>query len=75
MLGATATALELALSDTVPLATVLSAMLGVHAVIAVGEAVVTVAAVSAILASRPDLIWAREPELSFDVPGLKPVEA
>jgi cobalt/nickel transport system permease protein len=75
MLGATATALELALSDTVPLATVLSAMLGVHALIAVGEAVVTVAAVSAILASRPDLIWAREPELSFDVPGLKPVEA
>ena len=75
MLGATATSLELALSDTVPLATVLPAMLGVHALIGIGEAVVTVAAVSAILASRPDLIWAREPELELDVAGLRPVEA
>jgi cobalt/nickel transport system permease protein len=40
----------------VPLGTVLPAMLGVHAVIAVGEAVITVAAVSAVLATRPDLI-------------------
>ena len=67
MLGATATALELALSGTVPLATVLPAMLGVHALIGIGEAVVTVAAVSAMLASRPDLIWAREPDLDVDV--------
>ena len=44
------------LSGTVPLGTVLPAMLGVHAVIGVGEAVVTVAAVSAVLATRPDLI-------------------
>ena len=60
MLGAAATSVELALSDTVPLSTVLPAMLGVHALIGVGEAVVTVAAVAAVLASRPDLIWARE---------------
>ena len=75
MLGATATSLELALSYTVPLATVLPAMLGVHALIGIGEAIVTVAAVSAILASRPDLIWAREAELELDVAGLRPVEA
>ena len=75
MLGATATALELALSGTVPLATVLSAMLGVHALIGIGEAVVTVAAVSAILASRPDLIWARQPDLEYDAAGLEPVGA
>lgn len=75
MLGATATSLELALSGTVPLATVLSAMLGVHALIGVGEAVVTVAAVSAILASRPDLIWARQSDVELDVAGLRPVEA
>jgi cobalt/nickel transport system permease protein len=31
-------------------------MLGVHALIGVGEAIITVAATSAILASRPDLI-------------------
>lgn len=56
MLGAALTSLELAMSGTVPLATVLPAMLGVHALIGVGEAIITVAATSAILASRPDLI-------------------
>jgi cobalt/nickel transport system permease protein len=55
MAGATATSLELAISGTVPLGTVLPAMLGVHALIGIGEAVVTVAAVSAVLATRPDL--------------------
>jgi cobalt/nickel transport system permease protein len=31
-------------------------MLGVHMLIGIGEAVVTVAAVSAVLATRPDLL-------------------
>jgi cobalt/nickel transport system permease protein len=65
MLGATATSLELAVSGTVPLSTVLPAMLGVHALIGIGEAIVTVAAVGAVLASRPDLVWAREPVYDF----------
>jgi len=56
MVGATATALELALSGTVPLGTVLPAMLGTHLLIGVGEAVITVAAVSAVLTTRPDLV-------------------
>ncbi len=56
MLGATACSFELAISDTVPLGTVLPAMLGVHALIGIGEAVITVAAVSAVMATRPDLI-------------------
>lgn len=56
MLGATATSFQLALSDTVPLDTVLPAMLGVHALIGIGEAIITVAAVGAVLATRPDLI-------------------
>jgi len=56
MLGAAATSLELAISGTVPLGTVLPAMLGVHALIGIGEAVVTVGAVSAIVATRPDLL-------------------
>jgi len=56
MAGAAATAIELAISGTVPLATVLPAMLGVHMLIAAGEAVITVTAVSAVLATRPDLI-------------------
>jgi cobalt/nickel transport system permease protein len=54
--GAAACAVELALSGTVPLGTVLPAMVGVHAVIGIGEAVITAAAVSAVLVSRPDLV-------------------
>jgi cobalt/nickel transport system permease protein len=56
MAGALATSVELGLSGTVPLGTVLPAMLGVHAAIGIGEAVITVAAVSSVLASRPDLV-------------------
>ncbi len=56
MVGASATALELAISGTVPLGTVLPAMLGTHLLIGVGEAVITVAAVSAVLSTRPDLV-------------------
>ena len=58
MLGAAAASFELALSGTVPLSTVLPAMLGVHALIGVGEAAITVAAVSAVLTTRPDLAHA-----------------
>ena len=56
MLGALATGIELAVSGTALAATVLPAMLGVHAVIGLGEAVITVAALGAVLATRPDLI-------------------
>jgi cobalt/nickel transport system permease protein len=59
--GATATSVCLAISGTVPLGTVLPAMLAVHVVIGIGEAVVTVAALSALMASRPDLIGAWAP--------------
>ena len=45
MAGAAATSVELAISGTVPLGTVLPAMLGVHALIGVGEAVITTVAV------------------------------
>lgn len=62
MIGAVATALQLAISGTVPLATVLPAMVGVHALIGIGEAVITVAAVSAVLSSRPDLIAIGDPD-------------
>jgi cobalt/nickel transport system permease protein len=63
MAGATAAALELAISGTVPLGTVLPAMLGVHALIGIGEGVITAAAVSAVLTSRSDLIPAAGPAL------------
>jgi cobalt/nickel transport system permease protein len=59
MAGALSTSLMLAVSGTVPLATVLPSMLGVHALIGVGEAAITVAAVGAVLTSREDLVRAR----------------
>ncbi|MGZ5338877.1 MAG: energy-coupling factor ABC transporter permease [Thermoleophilaceae bacterium] len=64
MIGATATSLELAVSDTVPLGTSLPAMLGVHSLIGIGEAVITVAAVSSVLAARPDLVALAPKELT-----------
>jgi cobalt/nickel transport system permease protein len=75
MIGATATSFELELSDTIPLATSLPPMLGVHALIGIGEAVITVAAVSAVLVSRPDLV-ALAPEglrRPLAMPAVQPV--
>jgi cobalt/nickel transport system permease protein len=66
--GAAVCAVELAVSGTVPLGTVLPAMLGVHVVIGIGEAVITVAAVGAVLATRPDLIHGPVPETQTLVP-------
>ena len=63
MVGAAATSFELAVSDTIPLATSLPAMLGVHSLIGIGEGIITVAAVSAVLASRPDLVALAPEEL------------
>ncbi|NJC97843.1 MAG: cobalamin biosynthesis protein CbiM [Anaerolineales bacterium] len=56
MAGALATSLQLWLSGTSNLQTVVIAMLGVHAVIGLGEALVTVAALGFILRTRPDLL-------------------
>jgi cobalt/nickel transport system permease protein len=63
MVAAAATSHELALSGTVSLATVLPAMLGVHALIGVGEALITVVAAAAVLAARPDLVALAPAEL------------
>lgn len=58
-----ACAVELAISNTAPLPAVLPAMAGVHALIGLGEAVVTVAALSVVLTARPDLVktWPKPP--------------
>lgn len=56
MAGAFSTALQLWLSDTSPLAVVMPAMMGVHALIGIGEALITVAAIAFILRVRPDLL-------------------
>ena len=56
MAGALFTGLQLWLSGTSPLAIVMPAMLGVHALIGLGEALVTVAALAFITQVRPDLM-------------------
>jgi cobalt/nickel transport system permease protein len=56
MAAAVATSLELAASGTSPLNIVLPAMLAVHALIGVGEAIITVGALLLINSTRPDLL-------------------
>src|SRR5690606_42105143 len=41
----------------VPFDTVFGSMVGVHALIGIGEAVISAAAVGAVLAARPDLVY------------------
>ena len=56
MVGAVATAVELAVSGASPLGIVLPAMTGVHALIGVGEGLITVAALAFIAQTRPDML-------------------
>ncbi|GAB1469549.1 energy-coupling factor ABC transporter permease [Chloroflexota bacterium] len=56
MTGALFTSLQLWLSGTSQLSVVIPAMLGVHALIGLGEALITVSAVAFILQTRPDLL-------------------
>lgn len=56
MAGALSTSLQLWLSGTSNLQTVAIAMLSVHALIGIGEALITVAALSFIFRTRPDLL-------------------
>lgn len=51
-----AASLELAFSGTTPLGIALPAMVSVHMVIGIGEALITTAMVAAVLATRPDLV-------------------
>jgi cobalt/nickel transport system permease protein len=49
-------ALELAISDTVPLGVALPAMAGIHALIGIGEGLITAAVLVLVLATRADLL-------------------
>jgi cobalt/nickel transport system permease protein len=60
MLGALAASLELVASGTTTLTVVLPAMLGTHAVIGIGEALITVGALALIGSVRPDLLQLRD---------------
>lgn len=56
MAGALLTSFQLWLSGTSQLQIVIPAMLGVHALIGLGEAIITVSALAFILRTRPDLL-------------------
>jgi len=57
VLASAACAFELALSGTSPLRIALPAMVAVHALIGIGEAVITCLVVSSVLKVRPDLVY------------------
>ena len=61
MTGALLTSLELWLSGTAKLNIVIPAMLGVHALIGIGEALITVAALAFIFRTRPDILGEGSP--------------
>jgi cobalt/nickel transport system permease protein len=63
-IAATAASLELAISGTSPLDVALPAMLGVHVLIGIGEALITAGALAFVRQARPDLL-----------DGSRPVEA
>jgi cobalt/nickel transport system permease protein len=60
VVAAFAMSLEMILSGTTSIEVVLAAMLGTHALIGVGEALITVAALTFIGATRPDLFRLRD---------------
>jgi cobalt/nickel transport system permease protein len=64
MAGAAAMALELGGSGTMDLAVALTAMLSIHAVIGIGEALITMAALAFIQVTRPDLFGLRDARIA-----------
>ncbi len=60
--GAFFASIELWLSGTSPLQVVMPAMLGIHAIIGLGEALITVAALAFIMQVRPDLLTTEQVE-------------
>jgi len=57
VIASSACAVELAISGTSPLKIALPAMAGVHALIGIGEAIITCLVISFVLKVRPDLIY------------------
>lgn len=65
-------AIQLGLSDTVPLNVALTAMLAWHVLIGIGEAIITTIAVSFIYRTRPDLIYKSPQGAAFATRPLTP---
>ena len=62
--AAAAVAIGLGLSGTMNLAVALTAMLSTHALIGIGEALITMAALGFIRVTRPDLLRMRDPQVA-----------
>ena len=60
VLGSTAMAIELGISGTTDIVVALTAMVGIHVLIGIGEALVTMAALAFIQVTRPDLFRLRD---------------
>jgi cobalt/nickel transport system permease protein len=60
ILASSVCAVELAISGTIPLSVALPAMASIHALIGVGEAVITCLVISFVFSVRPDLICGKE---------------
>jgi cobalt/nickel transport system permease protein len=62
--GASAMAIELGLSGTTDVVVALAAMAGIHVLIGIGEALVTMAALTFVRVSRPDLLKLRDARMA-----------
>jgi cobalt/nickel transport system permease protein len=56
VIASVACAVELAISGIVPLGVALPAMAGIHAIIGIGEGLITAAVLALVLATRADLL-------------------
>lgn len=74
VVGALFCALELAISGTVPLTVALTAMVGWHILIGIGEALITLVAISYVWRTRPDLLYdpPRSAQTKYPLPDLDP---
>ena len=73
--SAITTALQLGVSGTTPLALALPAMIGVHMLIGIGEALITVFALSFIRAARPALLEMPDRAAASSEPAAQPASS
>ena len=74
VMGSTAMAIELGISGTTDLVVALTAMVGIHVLIGIGEALVTMAALAFVQVTRPDLLGLRDARVAAS-PAASPASA
>jgi cobalt/nickel transport system permease protein len=74
VMGSTAMAIELGISGTTDLVVALTAMVGIHVLIGIGEALVTMAALGFVQVTRPDLLGLRDARVAAS-PAASPASA